>query len=42
MVVGVLCDQVVRPDSVGGKHELSLMDDIPWCLCRVGGRGGEC
>ena len=42
MVVGVLCNQVVSPDFVGGgQHELASVDDIPRCLCRVGG-GGQC
>ena len=40
MFVGVLCNQVVSPDFVGGQHELASVDDIPRCLCRVGG-GGE-
>ena len=41
MVVGVLCNQVVNPDFVGRQHELPSVDDIPRCLCRVGGGGGN-
>ena len=39
VVVGVLRDQVVSPDLVGWQHEFALIDDIPGCLCCVGGGG---
>ena len=40
VVVGVLRDQVVSPDLVGRQHEFASIDDIPGCLCCVGGGGG--
>ena len=41
MVVRVLCNQVGTPDFVGVQHELTSVDDIPQCLCCVGGGGGS-
>ena len=41
MVVRVLCNQIVSPDFVGGQHELTSVNDIPRCVCGVGGGGAE-